>query len=75
MRAVRHPGEMRWETRLLAVIVATMVVFGIVAVYGASSMVVSRGGTVDASYAIRQLIGASIGGILMVIASQVDYYR
>ena len=75
MRAVRHPGEMRWETRLLAVIVATMVVFGIVAVYGASSMVVSRDGTVDASYAIRQLIGASIGGILMVIASQVDYYR
>lgn len=76
MRAVRHPGELRWETRLLAVIVATMVVFGLVAVYGASSLTPTRGGdTVEAGLAIRQLIGASLGGVLMVIASQVDYYR
>ena len=76
MRGVRHPGELRWETRLLAVIVATMVVFGLVAVYGASSLTTTRGGEpVEAGLAIRQLMGASLGGILMVIASQVDYYR
>lgn len=75
MRAVRHPGELRWETRLLAVLVATMVVFGLVAVYGASSMTTSNGRPLEASLAIRQLLGASLGGILMVIASQIDYYR
>ena len=42
MRAVRHPGELRWETRLLAVIVATLVVFGIIAVYGASSLTIAH---------------------------------
>ena len=31
----RHPGELRWETRLLAVVTATMVVFGIATTYGA----------------------------------------
>jgi cell division protein FtsW len=75
MRAVRHPGELRWETRLLAVLVATMVVFGLVAVYGASSMTTSNGRPLEATLAIRQMVGASLGGILMVIASQIDYYR
>lgn len=75
MRAVRHPGELRWETRLLAVLVATMVVFGLVAVYGASSLTTSNGKSLEATLAIRQLVGASLGGILMVIASQIDYYR
>lgn len=75
MRAIRHPGELRWETRLLAVIVATMVVFGLVAVYGASSLTTHDGHPADTYFALRQLVGASLGGILMVVASQIDYYR
>lgn len=75
MRAVRHPGELRWETRLLGVVVATLVVFGIVAVYGASSLVVSGDRYIDYQYALTQLSGAALGGVLLVIASQVDYYR
>ena len=75
MRAVRHPGELRWETRLLTVIVATMVVFGLVAVYGASNVTMSRTGPGETYYALRQLLGISVGGILMVLASQIDYYR
>lgn len=75
MRSVRHPGELRWETRLLAVIVATMVVFGLVAVYGASSLTNMSGDRAETFYAVRQLLGIAVGGILMVIASQVDYYR
>ena len=75
MRAVRHPGELRWETRLLAVIVATMVVFGLVAVYGASSLTMISDRPAESYYAVRQLLGVSVGGILMVLASQVDYYR
>lgn len=74
MRAVRHPGELRWETRLLAVVVATLVVFGIVAVYGASSMTEESGRIVGHRFALTQLTGAAFGGVLLIIASQVDYY-
>ena len=28
-RSVRHPGELRWETRLLAATTAVLLVFGI----------------------------------------------
>ena len=75
MRAVRHPGELRWETRLLAVIVATLVVFGIIAVYGASSLTMSHGERVGWDYALTQVTGAAFGGVLLIIASQIDYYR
>ena len=75
MRAVRHPGELRWETRLLAVIVATLVVFGIIAVYGASSLTITHGERVGWDYALTQVTGAAFGGVLLIIASQIDYYR
>ena len=75
-RRVRHPGEMRWETRLLAVIAMTLVIFGIVAVYGASSLeVVQGGGYRGSQFMMVQASGAVIGGVLMLIASRVDYYR
>ena len=75
MRAVRHPGELRWETRLLAVVVATLVVFGIIAVYGASSLTITHGERVGWDYALTQVTGAAFGGVLLIIASQIDYYR
>jgi cell division protein FtsW len=75
VRAVRHPGELRWETRLLAVIVATLVVFGTIAVYGASSLTTDHGAVVGARYALTQLTGAAFGGVLLILASQIDYYR
>ena len=74
--AVRHPGELRWETRLLAVVTLTLVVFGIAATYGASSLVARRGhGVVGASFALNQLIGALVGGILLLIIARFDYRR
>ena len=73
--AIRHPGELRWETRLLLMIVAVLAVFGVVAVYGASSLdTTSQGQYRDYQYALVQVSGAAIGGILLVIASRVDYY-
>jgi len=73
-RPIRHPGELRWETRLLAVVVLTLVVFGIVAVYGASSLVPLHGGRiVDYKYALVQVSGAAIGGVLLIIFSRIDY--
>ncbi len=71
---IRHPGEMRWETRLLLMIVAVLAVFGIVAVYGASSMIARGSRYVDYGYALTQVSGVAIGGIFLVIASRVDYY-
>lgn len=72
--SLMHPGELRWETRLLAVVTATMVVFGIAAMYGASSLVVKQGGEyVGSGYAVTQLSGAVLGGVALLIASRVDY--
>ena len=51
----RHPGELRWETRLLTVVTATLVVFGIANAYGALSLqtVKQRWGRVRAEAADR----------------------
>jgi cell division protein FtsW len=70
--AVRHPGELRWETRLLTVVTATLVVFGIANAYGALSLQTS-GGT-GAGFAIRQLVGALLGLLGLSIISRVDYH-
>lgn len=74
-RQVRHPGEMRWETRLLGTVTALLLGFGIAATYGAASLVTVRGESVGVDFAIRQLSGALIGGALLLIASRQDYYR
>jgi cell division protein FtsW len=74
--AVRHPGDLRWETRLLAVVTATLTAFGIAMIYGASSLVRTKaGGVVGGSFALNQFIGALAGGILMVIIARMDYRR
>jgi cell division protein FtsW len=64
-----------WETRLLAVVTATLVVFGVAAVYGASSIVAVERGEPGSAFALRQLIGALAGGLLFVIAARMDYHR
>ena len=74
-RAVRHPGELRWETRLLAMVTAVLVVFGIAATYGAASLVTLQGQNAGVGFVLRQLSGAAIGACLMLLASRLDYYR
>ena len=74
-RAVRHPGELRWETRLLGMLTAVLVVFGIAATYGAASLVTLQGKNAGFGFALRQLAGAAMGGILLLLASRLDYYR
>jgi cell division protein FtsW len=68
-----HPGEHRWENRLLAVVTATLVVFGVANTYGASSLVRAGEGVVGATFALRQFTGAVVGGLAMVLVSRVDY--
>lgn len=74
-RAVRHPGELRWETRLLGAVTAVLLAFGVAATYGAASLVTMKGQQMGLELAARQLIGALIGGILLLLASRQDYYR
>ncbi len=74
-RGVRHPGEMRWETRLLGMLTAVLVVFGIAATYGAASLITLQGKNAGFGFALRQLAGAAMGGILLLLASRLDYYR
>jgi cell division protein FtsW len=72
--AIFHPGELRWETRLLAVVTATMVVFGIASMYGAASLLSSKSGAnIGLNYTITQVTGAIAGGIALLIVSRIDY--
>lgn len=66
--SIRHPGELRWETRLLAVVTATLVVFGIASSWGAASLLPN-----GSRFALDQLSGALLGGIGFVILSRIDY--
>ena len=75
LRPVRHPGELRWETRLLGMVTAMLVVFGVAATYGAASQVTLEGQNVGIGFALRQLSGAFVGGLLLLLASRLDYYR
>ena len=66
--AIRHPGEHRWEVRLLAVTAATLTVFGIANLYGASSMR-------DNGFLMmmKQLVIGLIGGVGLLLISRLDY--
>lgn len=65
--------ELRWETRLLAVLAAILVVFGLTAVYGASSLVTVAGAQAGSSFALKQALGAALGGIAATLAARSDY--
>jgi cell division protein FtsW len=57
------------------VVTAVLLAFGVAATYGAASLVTMKGQNVGVGFAARQLSGAAVGGILMLIASRQDYYR
>lgn len=61
-----------WEARLLVLITAVLVVFGLASVYAASSSLVERGRLVGTSHALDQLVGALAGALLLVLASRVN---
>jgi len=68
-------SDTRWETRLLVVLAAILVVFGLAAVYGASSLVMISGGQVGSGFALRQALGAAVGGIVATILARTDYRK
>ena len=73
MTAPARPAPGGWETRLLAIVMATLIVFGIAAVYGASSLVAVQQGDPGSAFALRQLVGAAAGGVVFLAAARSDY--
>lgn len=65
---VRHPGEFRWETRLLAVVTLTLVAVGVAMCYAAGSY--RDDWFLEAQ---QQLSGALAGGVLFLVAARLDY--
>lgn len=61
-----------WEAKLLVVITAVLVVFGLASVYAASSSLVERGRVVGPGHVINQLTGALVGALLLILAARVN---
>jgi cell division protein FtsW len=66
--SVRHPGEFRWETRLLAVVTMMLVLFGIAACGAAGSYLPDW-----FDEAKDQLTGAVAGGVAFLALAYLDY--
>lgn len=66
--------DTQWETRLLGILAAVLIVIGLVSVYGASSLVTTEGGVVGAGFFLKQAIGAAVGGIGATILARTDYH-
>lgn len=64
------PGDLRWETRLLAVVAAVLTVFGVATVYSAASF---QENALDE--VLKQLSAAALGGVVLLVAARVDYRR
>ena len=63
-----------WETRLVGVVAITLAVFGIAAVYGASSISAVQSGQSGWTFALRQLVGVVAGAFVLIVVSRVDYH-
>jgi len=64
-----------WEPAVLLVLTATLLSFGIVSVYSASSVMAQSQGLADYHYVLRQVSGAAMGFALLVVMSFIDYRR
>jgi cell division protein FtsW len=66
--AVRHPGEFRWETRLLAVTTLALTAMGIASCYSSATYI-------NEWYlqATQQVSGALAGGAIFLFAAYADY--
>ena len=64
-----------WEARLMAIITAALVVFGLVSVYAASSALLQHGRPVGVSLALDQALGAAVGGLLAIVVARLDLGR
>ena len=71
----RREWLLGWEPRLLILLSAVLVVFGLASIYAASSTLVERGGVVGTAFVLDQVVGALVGGLLLLVAARIDLER
>lgn len=71
----RKEWVLGWESRLLVILTAVLVVFGLASVYAASSLLVERGRALGLARGLDQAVGAAAGGLLFLLASRVNLDR
>ncbi len=62
-----------WEPRLLGIVTVCLVIFGVAAVYSASSVYAMQEFKDGSWFARRQFLGALLGIALLLVVSRVDY--
>ena len=69
----RPPRAASWESRLLGLVVVTLVVFGVVSIYSASSIIAVNDGRPSTYFALQQLVGAVVGFLILLVSSRIPY--
>ena len=67
-------GPALWESRFVGVVAAVLSVFGIAAVYGASSITAVQMGHSGWTFALRQLGGVILGLVVLIVVARIDYH-
>jgi len=71
----RREWLLGWEPRLLILLSAVLVVFGLASIYAASSTLVERDRVVGTAFVLDQVVGALVGGLLLLVAARIDLER
>ncbi len=76
-KAVQDPSRLGsgWEGGAVLVLSAALVSIGLVMVYSASAVMAQTGGLAPHHFLLRQMSGALLGLVAMVLAAQLDYRR
>lgn len=64
-----------WEPAVLLLLTTLLLGIGIVSVYSASSIMAQGHGLPDHHFVVRQLTGAAMGFVLLVVMAYIDYRR
>lgn len=64
-----------WESRVLVGLTLVAFCFGVIQMYSASAFLARSQGLPGHHFALNQLIGAVIGGVMAAVLSRVDYRR
>ncbi|HEY2825377.1 MAG TPA: FtsW/RodA/SpoVE family cell cycle protein, partial [Gemmatimonadales bacterium] len=71
---VLRAGAGGWESPLLGIVTAVLLAFGVAAVYSASSIWAVQNHHPGWYFALRQLIAALVGGLMVTIVARLDYH-
>jgi cell division protein FtsW len=76
-RAVEDPSRLGrgWEAGAVLAITTTLVAAGLMMLYSASSVMAQAQGLAPHHYLLRQMSGALLGLVTLVLAAQLDYRR